>query len=128
MTGVVNVSFGKILSASEIEESTIDLLQKWFPTYLSEMARQLGQSRNIFPAPQNYTNRNSFDAEKGEKIPKVVVISPGLQTAPIQRNMGLYHALWRLGVGVATGAKDEQSANMKVKAYAGAVRAILTQQ
>lgn len=128
MTGVVNEVFGKVLIASEIEEAITNLLQKWFPTYLAEIARQLGQNRNIFPAPQNYTNRNSFDAEAGEKIPKVVVISPGLATGPVRRQMGAYHATWRLGVGVATGAKDEQSANMKVKVYGGAVRAILPQQ
>jgi len=128
VTGVVNEVFGRILSASQIEEAIEALLKKWFPTYLAEQARQMDVSHNILPAPQNYTNRNSFDALQGEKIPKVVVIAPGLQDSPTRVGGGQYRAIWRLGVGVATGGKDEQSANLRVKAYGAAARAILPQQ
>jgi hypothetical protein len=117
-----------MLSASQIEEAVTATLQKWFPTYLAEIARQLGVSKNLFPHPENYTTRNSFEAEPGEKIPKVVVISPGWMSPPVKTGDGSYRVVWRLGVGVATGAKDEQSANLRVKGYGAAVRAMLAQQ
>jgi hypothetical protein len=127
MATAVSSVFGNITIASQLEEAVIDTLQYWFPTYLAEIARQLGISPNSLPHPVNYTNRNSFDSEIGEQIPKVVVIAPGLFNPPIHDGVGLYRASWRIGVGVATAAKDEQSSNMRVKAYAGAVRAILLQ-
>lgn len=120
-----NTAFGVMVSASEIEEDIMATLHRWFPTYLAEIARNLGISKNSLPQPQNYTNRNSFDAEQGEKIPKVVVLTPGLLDSPIHDGYGIYRALWRVGVGIAMGAKDEQSANMLVKAYGAAARGIV---
>jgi hypothetical protein len=127
MTSISSV-FGRIVTASQIEEAFILTLKQWFPTYLSEMERQLNMSVNSLPHPQNYTNRNSFDAEKAEEIPKVVVISPGLEGAPILVGSKTYRASWRVGVGVATAASEEEMANKMMKAYAGATRAIILQQ
>lgn len=124
----VSSKFGQIIIASQIEEATTKTLQKWFPTYLAEVARQVGISRNSLPQPQNYTNRNSFDTQKGEPVPKIVVLAPGLTGTPTQQGQGSYTAIWRLGVGVAASGKDEQSANLRVKAYGGAIRAIMLQQ
>jgi len=124
----VAAQFGRILVPSQIEEAVTATLQKWFPTYLAEIARQMNVNRNIFPQPQNYTSRNSFDAESGEKLPKVVVVAPGLQDPPTRVGGGLYTARWRLGVGVAAAGKDEQSSNLRVKAYGAAARTILPQQ
>jgi len=125
MAGVISSVFKQMVSASQIEDAVIFTLQKWYSTYLAEQARQLSISPTLLPAPQNYTNRNSFDAEQGEKIPKVVVLAPGLLDTPIHDGSGFYRAMWRLGVGVATAAKDEQSSNMLVKAYGAATRGIV---
>jgi hypothetical protein len=121
---VESAIFGPILSASEIEEATIETLKFWFPTYLGELERRLNLRRGILIVPQNYTNRNSFDAVEGEKTPKVVVIAPGLDAEPL-KNSTSYRATWRVGVGLATGAKTERDCNKFVKAYAAAARAIL---
>jgi hypothetical protein len=124
----IEQQIGYMFIASQLEEAVIDSLHMWFPTYLAEAARNLGISPNSLPQPQNYTNRNSFDAEIGEKIPKVVVLSPGLFTTPQVSGDGTYRATWRLGVGVATAAKDETQANMLMKAYSGAARDIVLQK
>jgi hypothetical protein len=121
---VESALFGPILSASEIEEATIETLKFWFPTYLGEMERRLSLRRGVLLVPQNNTNRNSFDAVEGEKTPKVVVLAPGLETEPL-KNATSYRATWRVGVGIATGAKTERDCNKYVKAYAAAARAIL---
>lgn len=120
--------FGSIIVASDVEEAATATLKMWFPTYLAFFQRKLELTAGTLPAPQNYTTRNVFDAEQGEQIPKVVVISPGLAAPPKQYGNGQYHAVWRLGVGVATAAKDEETANMMVKAYGAAVRSIILQK
>lgn len=123
MTGSV---FGEIVVASQIEDAFIAALKKWFPSYLSEIERNLSLQPHLLVAPRNYTNRNSFDAEKAEEIPKVVVISPGLAGQPqfVGRSR-TYTAPWRVGVGVMTAAKTEDLANTMVKSYAAAARGII---
>lgn len=127
MVGVNNNLFGNVTLASEIEDATIATLQKWFATYLLEMQRKLG-IRTPLVSPENYMNRNSNQVVLGEKLPKVVVISPGLEGTPTKAGQHVYRAIWRLGVGVAIASRDERTANMMVKAYGAAVRAILLQK
>jgi hypothetical protein len=124
---VESAIFGPILSASEIEEAILEALKFWFPTYLAEMERRLSLHKGTLIVPQNYTNRNSFDAVEGEKTPKIVVIAPGLEGSP-RKSAASYSAMWRVGVGVATGAKTERECNKYLKAYSGAIRAILIQK
>ena len=121
-------AFGKIMVASEIEYAARDLLQKWFPTYLREVERQVGWEDDPLPIPRNYTNRNEFDALPGEELPKVVVISPGTEGRPQHpEGDGYYRAVWRLGIGVATAAQTEEEADRRAKMYGAAVRGIIIQ-
>jgi|SRR5215471_3531593 len=113
-----------MLSASQIEEAVERSLRYWFPTYLAEMQRVLGLRVGVFPTPQNYTSRNSFDAVAGELTPKIVVISTGIDGEPL-KNASSYRAMWRVGIGVAVGAKTEEVCNMHLKAYATAIRGIM---
>jgi hypothetical protein len=118
--------YGRLFSASQLEESVADTLKKWFPSYISEVERQLGISPNTLPPPQNYLNRDNFVGEKGEKLPKLVVISQGLTETPsYYGSLGSYSAAWRVGVGIATARTEEQWANRDVKAYGAVIRAIL---
>jgi hypothetical protein len=116
--------FGPMVSASEIEEATIETIKFWLPTYCAEMERRLSIRRGTLVAPQNYINRNSFDTVEGEKTPKIVVICAGLGAGPLRHSMS-YSAMWRVGVGIATGAKTERECNKYVKAYAAAIRSLL---
>jgi len=122
---VINPIFHRIVSASEIEDAVMGTLQTWFPTYLAEQERQESMRVGLLPPPQNYINRNAFDTLEGEELPKIVVISEGLASPPASTGQGVYHAVWRVGVGVATAAKTEDLANRMVKAYGAAVRALV---
>lgn len=119
--------FGAILVDSDIEEAVTATLKRWFPTYLAEIARQQNISPNLVPKPANdaYTTRNSFDVEKGEKIPKVVVLSPGMLGTPTKTGES-YRGVWSVGVAVAAAAKTEELATMMVRCYGAAVVKILT--
>ena len=116
--------FGPMISASEIEEAAIETVKFWLPTYCAEMERRLSLRKGTLIAPQNYTNRNSFDTVEGEKTPKIVVICTGLGAGPL-KHAAAYSAMWRVGVGVATGAKTERECNRNVKAYAAAIRSLM---
>lgn len=126
MAGVVSDVFGPIVTGSQIEQAVAKTLRKWYPTYLAEIERQLDMEKGLLKHPQNYTNRNSFDAQAGEKTPKIVVISPGTDGTPT-KNGTSWRATWRVGVGIAVGAKTEEEADRQLKAYVGAARAILIQ-
>jgi hypothetical protein len=119
--------FGRMLSAGQIEDQVRASLKRWFPTYLREIERQLGLPKSTFPEPQNYSDRNSFDMEAAEELPKVVVIAPGLTGAPRRKGDGTHEAPWRIGIGIAVGARTEDRANDLVKGYAAAIRGIMLQ-
>ena len=127
MTAVVSPVFNRLLSASVLEEAFKSTLKKWFWTYLREIERQNDLPMMTFPTPVNYTSRNSFDAEKGEPIPKIVVISAGIRGAPAQSNYKVYRATWAIGVGIAMGAPDEDEADLLMKGYCAAIRGIVLQ-
>lgn len=116
--------FGDVLVASQIEEAGIATLVKWMPTYIREIERQLGLEVGNIPYPEHFSNRNSFDYLPGEKYPKVVVISPGLDGEPLANGNGQYAARWRLGVGAVIAATDEVVANLWSKVYGAAIREI----
>jgi hypothetical protein len=124
---VVSPVFNRLLTASTIEEAFTATLKKWFFTYLREVERQNALPMMTFPTPVNYTSRNSFDAEKGEPIPKIVVISSGIRGTPRMTGYGQYRAIWTVGVGVAMGAPDEEEANLLTKGYIAAVKGIILQ-
>lgn len=121
-------AFGQIVIASQVEHAVRDVLQKYFPAYLREVERIMEWEREPLPAPRNYIGRNSFQAQPGEELPKVVVISPGLLQRPTHPDAdGFYNAVWHVGVGVATAAQTEDEADDMIKMYGAAARAILVQ-
>jgi hypothetical protein len=122
-----NEVFDRMLSASQIEDTVTASLKKWFPTYLREQERQMGLPMSTFPAPNNYSDRNSFDMEAPEELPKVVVIAPGIIGAPRMKGDRRYAATWRLGIGIAVGAETEKESNTLVKGYGAAVRGLMLQ-
>jgi len=117
--------FQRIFVASDLEEAAMFTLKKWYSTYIHEVERQLALPKNRVPPPVNYTSRNKFTSLQGEEMPKVVVISPGLITAPHMDGTKQYQAVWRLGVGVAMTASSEREVNMLAKVYGAATRALM---
>jgi hypothetical protein len=120
--------FKRIFVPSELEEAALETLAIWYPTYIRELESQLGLTIGDISAPSFFTNRNSFDVLPGEKYPKVVAISPGIADTPMQTGGSQYTAQWRLGVGVVCAADSETLANMMVKIYTSAARAIILQK
>lgn len=127
MPSKINPQFGPIVTGYLVEKAVLLTLRKWYPTYLAEVERQMELPKGFLIHPQNFTNRNSFDSQMGEKTPKIVVISPGTEGQPT-KNASSWRATWRVGIGVAVGAKTEDDTDRILKCYAGATRAILLQK
>lgn len=123
-----NPVFHTMFSASDLEQAAITTLRTWFSTYLKEAESQHGIVPGTNLVPNNYTDDNNFNADLGEELPKVVVISPGITGTPEKRGDKQYSAWWQLGVGVAVADKDIATANALAKLYGATVRAIILQK
>ena len=120
--------FGPIFVATQLESAVMTLLKKWFPTYLREVERQVGWDKKPLDAPAYYTNRTDWDIQPGEKMPRGIVVSPGLYEAPSMGDAGeFYNATWQIAVGVCMAARTEELADWHVKMYGAAVRAMMSQ-
>lgn len=115
------------VAQSAIEEPIKLLLQQYYPSFIKEIESQqsLPIGKISPPLERNYTSRNKFDALAGDDIPKVVVISPGLIGTPKMSGNGQIRATWRLGIGVATAATDEETAKLHCDIYGAAARDIM---
>lgn len=125
-TPVVSNVFRRMVSAAQIEHAALDIIKEWIPDYLEEYENAMGWRKGTLPIPENYMNRNSFDIDAGEDIPKVIAISPGLQGQPIMSGGNQYRAIWQLGIGVAHAHEDEEVANEMIKAYGTVIHKLLT--
>lgn len=124
---VISPVFSRMLSGAQIEAHAMKSLKQWFPTYLREFERQADIKSGSMMIPRNYDDRNTFDMESGEQLPKVVVIAPGIVGTPSKDGSGQYTATWRLGVGIAIAGNTEEHANKLVKGYGAVIRAIMLQ-
>jgi hypothetical protein len=120
--------YGEILVVSQLEAAVKDLLIKWFPAYLREIERQVGWEREPLDTPKQhqYSVRNSFDVQKGEEMPKVVIVNPGLFSPPIHiEGDGYYRATWVIDVCVAYAQRNEDLAAQVRDMYGAAVRLLM---
>lgn len=119
--------FKDLFPAYKLELAAMATLEKWMPTYLREIERQLDMDVGKVPPPKNYGTRNRFEVLAVEALPRVVVISPGLVSAPRANGNGDYTAEWSLAVGIAAAAPSEEEADMLAKIYGLAARGIIAQ-
>jgi len=117
--------FADIFVASDIETAVETTLRKWFPQYLTALEVKRSLPAGELKVPTNYTQRNSFDGTPGEKLPKVVVISPGMRGSPTMDGSKQYRGTWGVGVGIGVVGSSEDEASDRAKIYGAIARAIL---
>lgn len=117
--------YGQMFPAWILEEAVIDTVETWFDDFARAFETEWELTANTIQAPAAYANRNSFDYQAGEILPRVVAISPGLVGTPFKNGQGLYTGTWSLGLGAAIGAPDEPTANRLNKSYSAILRAII---
>lgn len=121
--------FGDMKSARLLEQAAIDTLKEWLPTYLAEGERQFDREEQSMPHPKHYGRVKEFEKWPENKLPALLVISPGLDgTRPRKDGEGRYRANFILGVGIALKTRDKNRTNDLVKDYAAVIRTLMVQK
>lgn len=115
--------YGNILDKGMVESAFLATYKKWFQTYSTRLEHIHDMRPKTIKQPNIWATSNSLDASKGENLPKLVVISPGLVGEP-QLDGKQYSATWLVGCGVATSSETEEEAGLMVGIYAAVVRKI----
>jgi len=120
--------FGPIFDGSLLTRAVMATLKAWMPTYIQEIEYQRGWDRGEIPPPRTYAERWRFDSYPDDKIPAVIVVSPGMTEQPRKDGDGTVSGWWALGVGVIAAASTEDNSERLAKVYGAAVRSILSQK
>lgn len=121
--------FGRIISDDQVEDSVIDSLWRWFPTYLSEIERQRGLDVPFYdrPAPSSYMPRTTFDKWPEDMVPCIIVVSPGIEDDPVREGRGRYRARWEIGTIAVVESIDRDSTRKMAYHFGAAIRGVLIQ-
>jgi len=120
--------FGPIFDGSVLTRAVINTLKMWFQTYIREIEYQRGWTVGEIPPPKTYAERWRFDSYPDDKMPAVIVVSPGMTEHPHYDGDGTVNGWWALGVGVIAAASTEDNSERLAKTYGAAARLILSQK
>lgn len=122
-----NGYFDPIFVAPTLENELLTLIEAWLPTYLSEVERQYGLAACTLARPKFYGTSVENDLHPGEKMPAIIVVSPGTGAEPEGEGGGVYSAWYDVTVATSVMASDEMGARRLAALYSGAIRALVMQ-
>lgn len=120
--------FGRILHGGQVEDAALATLRAWLPTYLAELERQTGREPGSLPRIRSWSLVSDFSVETEDQLPAGLIVSAGLAEEPERDGERRYAAVWALGVGVITSARDQVTTRRLAMTYAAAIRAVLVQR
>lgn len=120
---------GTIRSTHAIERRAHELLQRFLPLYLDEVARQqAGGGAFTAPTRPRLIARTAADRLADADLPALVVASEGTSGAPVhQQSAGEYAAAWTLRVTAVTRDADADVARELASIAAAAASAVVVQ-
>lgn len=122
--------FGSIIPDDVVEDAVVVTLEKWVPTYMSEVERQLGMDPSFYERPGSgaYTVRADFDKFPEEMLPLVVVVCPGITDDPPKRGPDkTYSAKFQINTTCITSSIDRTATRQYASRLGAALRAALIQ-
>lgn len=120
--------FKAIIAGRQIEDAVETTIKLWLQTYLREMELQLGIQRNTYPDPASWEISPHFEKWSENRLPAVLIVSPGLAREPRMSGDGSYRAVWTVGIGVIVSAMDYDSTKIALSVYIAAIRALILQK
>jgi len=121
--------FLSIFDGSVLTRAVLNTLKLWYPRYLREIEYQRPDLvSGKIPVPKTYVERWTFDSYPDDKIPAVIVVSPGMADQPRRDGDGTVSGWWAIGVGVIAAASTEDNSERLAKIYGAAARSILSQK
>ena len=120
--------FGPIVTGGDVETWAMNLLRKWFSTYLAEVERQHGYSGHDLPRPKGWAIGPTWDKWPEDQLPAVIVSSRGVPVPPAKNGDRGYRARWLLDPGVICSARTQAETHALAMLYGAAVRALVIQR
>jgi len=118
-----------IFDGSLLTRAVMNTLRMWYPRYIREIEFQRGDLEiGRIPPPVTYAERWTFDSYPDDKMPAVIVVSPGMMDQPRRDGDGTVSGWWAIGVGVIAAAATEDNSERLAKIYGAAARSILSQK
>lgn len=117
--------FGILRGAHSVQEATYRTLEKWFPTYIEEVNRQIGE--DVLRVPKRYTRRP--DERTLSKYVDASVLVTTSETTHVDRHGdGSVHSVWVTTIEMHVfGTQDFLETQAITMAYTTVARAILAQ-
>jgi hypothetical protein len=127
--------FGSVTIATQLEESILQTLEKWFHTYLVEYELQAGLIMSNMqtpkhPEPKSWLTSDTLDREASNPLPCICVVSPGLSTRnfPYREGDGSYRVFFNIGIGAFVSANTRRDTLKLCRIYVAICRMISLQK
>lgn len=120
--------FGPIVTGMHVRRAMRQHLQRWFPTYIAEIARLHGKDPATMPLFKSWVSALDMPGGKYEEhqMPSCIIVAPGLLGEPVKRG-GLSIATWGVSVGCVVSGQDRENTFDLSELYAAAVRGCVVQ-
>lgn len=120
--------FGRIVTGADVEDWTMDLMKRWFSTYLSEIERQHDVVAGTWQRPRAWVLAPSLDKWPEDQLPAVLLVSVGVEPRPPMRGDGRYRARFTMGAACVCSARTQEDSHRMSMMYVAALRALLIQR
>lgn len=120
--------FRQILVSTDVERAVVRHLQDWIPVYLREMEIQQSLPSGSLPLPESWLTSEEVESEHGDRLPGIVVVSPGFTRPPAQEGDGTFRAFYNVGVAIIASAATRQDTRYMVRVYSAAIAAAMMQR
>lgn len=120
-----NDVYGDVFGGASVQEAVYNTLQKWLPSYIAELNRQLGG--DILQNVTEYRHRPEFRTLPKNVQCAILVMVPGTARTP-HYFQEFIRSDWRVEVDAFIyGTKDWQETQALTSAYSACIRACLIQ-
>ena len=120
--------YGRMVSASDVEDAVLAQLQTWLADYLMEVERYHQLEVGSLPMPRSWVVSSEVEKFPEDQLPALILASPGLTEPPLADGRGIYTARWQMTASVMVSVRGNRLALRIARLYALAVRGALLQQ
>jgi hypothetical protein len=127
-------TFANLVGAHHIEQAAVDVLVKWYPTYLHQIERISGETPGTLQLPRSIRVTSEQEKMPEDQTPCLILRSAGLVDLPYTGSARTYTAAFELEVGCLVsaigtlGSEGAPRALRLARMHALAVRACIAQQ
>lgn len=118
--------FGRLIAASDVEETLHTHVDRWIDVYLAEVERQHGIPVDTLARPRAFVVSGEENRNPEDQLPAITVEAPGTADLPMADGQGRYQVRFEVDLGIHVAAST--GALRLAKLYGLALRALALQQ